>query len=268
LKYKAFLPLVAVGVVAVFAAVGGAASSDSPQLTNVPTANTKATGYAPASRLSAELSQIVLAQGSMKLENPSGIITNYGYENDTPSPTDATVPLMVGIGAGPEAQKTEPDKNTYLVFKNVCSSRPRTRAHRPTQRRRRSRRPSRTSRAPAFATGSITTTFAKRSRTARSASATRSSAVSKSTLSSAGTFAVKVVDAAGAVFPGAAVTFSATGGATTNPTAVTTDANGIAQTTGPKISSRTTFMSGVVSVSTVGSTKYPRSPARPPPAGA
>jgi len=91
LKYKAFLPLVAVGVVAVFAAVGGATSSDSPQLTNVPTANTKATGYAPASRLSAELSQIVLAQGSMKLENPSGIITNYGYENDTPSPTDATV---------------------------------------------------------------------------------------------------------------------------------------------------------------------------------
>ena len=118
MRYKAFLPLVVVGAVAVFAAVGGAASPDSPQLTNVPTANTKATGYAPASRLSAELSQIVLAQGSMKLENPSGIITNYGYENDTPSPTDATVPLMVGIGAGPEAQKTEPDKNTYLVFKD------------------------------------------------------------------------------------------------------------------------------------------------------
>jgi hypothetical protein len=46
------------------------------------------------------------------------------------------------------------------------------------------------------------------------------------------------------------------------------ESNGIAHTTGPKISSRTTFMSGVVSVSTVGSTKYPRSPIRPPPAGA
>ncbi len=117
MKHKAFLLPAAVGAVAVFAAVGGAASPDSPQLTNVPTANTKAAGYAPSSRLSAELSQIAVAQGAMKLENPQGIVTNYGYENDTPSPTDPTVPLMVGTGAGPEAQKTEPDKNTYLVFK-------------------------------------------------------------------------------------------------------------------------------------------------------
>ncbi len=117
MKHKAFLLPVAVGAVAVFAAVGGAAPPDSPQLSNVPTANTKAAGYAPPSRLSAELSQIAVAQGAMKLENPQGIVTNYGYENDTPSPTDASVPLMVGTGAGPEAQKTEPDKNTYLVFK-------------------------------------------------------------------------------------------------------------------------------------------------------
>jgi hypothetical protein len=115
-KRKALFPVLAIGAAAVFATVGGAASPDSPQLTNVPTANSKAPGYAPASRLSAELSQIAVAQGSMKLENPQGIVTNYGYENDTPSPGDATVPLMVGTGAGPEAQKTEPDKNTYLVF--------------------------------------------------------------------------------------------------------------------------------------------------------
>jgi hypothetical protein len=117
LKHKAFLLPVAVGAVPVFAAVGGAASPDSPQLSNVPAANTKAVGYAPSSRLSAELSQIAVAQGAMKLESPQGIVTNYGYENDTPSPTDPSVPLMVGTGAGPEAQKTEPDKNTYLVFK-------------------------------------------------------------------------------------------------------------------------------------------------------
>jgi hypothetical protein len=115
-KRKALFPVLAIGAAAVFVAVGGAASPDSPQLTNVPTANSKAPGYAPASRLSAELSQIAVAQGSMKLENPQGIVTNYGYENDTPSPGDPTVPLMVGTGAGPEAQKTEPDKNTYLVF--------------------------------------------------------------------------------------------------------------------------------------------------------
>ena len=116
MRHKAFLLLLALGAVAVFAAVGSSAPPDSPQLTNV-TANTKAPGYAPASRLSAELSQIAVAQGATKLENPQGIVTNYGYENDTPSPGDATVPLMVGTGAGPEAQKTEPDKNTYLVFK-------------------------------------------------------------------------------------------------------------------------------------------------------
>src|SRR6185437_16008264 len=44
--------------------------------------------------------------------------------------------------------------------------------------------------------------------------------------------------------------------------------NGIADTTGPKISSRTTFMFSLVSTSTVGSTKYPLSPCRPPPATA
>src|SRR4029077_15254460 len=51
-------------------------------------------------------------------------------------------------------------------------------------------------------------------------------------------------------------------------TTSSSELNGIAHTTGPKISSRTTFMSGVVSVSTGGSTKYPRSPPRPPPAAA
>ena len=118
MKRKAFLPAAGVLAAAAFVATGGAAPADSPQLTDVQTANTKATGYAPASRLSAELSQTAVAQGSMKLENPHGIITNYGYENDVSSPDDATVPAMVPVGSPPnEAQKTEPDKNTYLVFK-------------------------------------------------------------------------------------------------------------------------------------------------------
>ena len=53
----------------------------------------------------------------MKLENPQGIITHYGYENDTPSAGDPSLPQMVPVGAAQtEAQKTEPDKNTYLVF--------------------------------------------------------------------------------------------------------------------------------------------------------
>jgi hypothetical protein len=122
-KNKVLFPLLAIGVAAaVFAAVGGASGNDRPQLTNVPTANSKAVGVAPASRLSGELSQIVVAQGSMKLENPQGIITNYGYENDTPSAGDPTSPQMVPVtGAQVEAQKTEPDKNTYLAFKQSQS---------------------------------------------------------------------------------------------------------------------------------------------------
>ena len=42
-------------------------------------------------------------------------------------------------------------------------------------------------------------------------------------------------------------------------------AKGIAQTTGPKISSRTTRISGVVFVNTVGSTNQPSVPCRLPP---
>jgi hypothetical protein len=116
LKRKALVPLFAVGAAASAAAVL-AAGPDVPQLTTI-APNTKSVGYAPASRLSAELTQVVLAQGSMKLENPQGIITNYGYQNDVPSPGDPSVPLMVPSGPTPsEAQKTEPDKNTYLVLK-------------------------------------------------------------------------------------------------------------------------------------------------------
>ena len=116
-KRKALFPLLALGAAATFVAVVNAGPPDGPQLTSVPTANTKAVGYAPASRLSGQLSQIAVAQGSMKLENPEGIVTNYGYENDVSSPGDSTVPLMVPSGAlASEAQKTEPDKNTYLVL--------------------------------------------------------------------------------------------------------------------------------------------------------
>jgi len=111
------------GVAVVLAASGAATSKDDgPALSDVPTANTKAAGYAPAPKLSVELSQIVQAQGATKLENPQGIIGYYGYENDVPSPSDPSVPEMVPAAAvQTEAQKTEPDKNTYLVFKHGLS---------------------------------------------------------------------------------------------------------------------------------------------------
>jgi hypothetical protein len=100
-----------------------AAAPGTPDLSNVPTANAKSDGFSPASRLSAELSQTVLAQGSTKLENPSTLTSYYGYYNDVlnaagdpqmlPTPTTNT-----------EAQKSEPDKNTYLVFHHLHGADP------------------------------------------------------------------------------------------------------------------------------------------------
>jgi hypothetical protein len=81
-------------------------------------ANTKSAGYAPASVLSPELTQIAVAQGSTKVENPTDSVAYYGYDNDVLGPGGQ--PLMVPTPAQPatEAHKTEPDKNTYLVFKD------------------------------------------------------------------------------------------------------------------------------------------------------
>jgi hypothetical protein len=79
----------------------------------------KAVGFAPASKLSTELRQIAQAQGSTELENPnSAALTSfYGYQTDTVSAGDPTKPQMLPTSTSPtEAQKTEPDKNTYLVF--------------------------------------------------------------------------------------------------------------------------------------------------------
>jgi hypothetical protein len=90
-----------------------------PSFTSVPAPNTKAVGYAPWNKISPELAEVIRAQGSTPLENPQGITSFYGYQNDVPSTSDPTVPQMVPTaGVNNEAQKTEPDKNTYLVFDN------------------------------------------------------------------------------------------------------------------------------------------------------
>src|SRR5262249_21424203 len=98
--------------------VGLASASDGgSMLTSVPTANTKSDGYAPASKLSPELRQIVVAQGSRKLENPSALVSYYGYYNDllhAPRPPQ----MLPTASDAAEAQNPEPDKTTALVFRN------------------------------------------------------------------------------------------------------------------------------------------------------
>jgi hypothetical protein len=92
------------------------AASPATDLENVPSANTKSQGYAPASKLSAGLAQIPVA--STKVENPSSAVSYYGYGYDNDTLNAAGEPIMVASAAtgNTEAHKTEPDKNVYLVF--------------------------------------------------------------------------------------------------------------------------------------------------------
>jgi hypothetical protein len=112
---KTALAAVAAIVLASTLVIAAAAGPGDANLTGVPAANTRSAGYAPASALSPELAQIAVAQGSTKVENPTPEVAYYGYDNDVLGPGGE--PQMVPTPAvANEAHKTEPDKNTYLVF--------------------------------------------------------------------------------------------------------------------------------------------------------
>jgi hypothetical protein len=105
------LAVAAVGFAALTAVLAAGAGSSPPgpgDFTNVPFANAKTPGVAPANALSPELADVVAAQGSMKIENGTATIPYYGY--------DGNGTMVPALGSNAEASKTEPDKNTYLVF--------------------------------------------------------------------------------------------------------------------------------------------------------
>jgi hypothetical protein len=104
-------------IAAVLAVSAAATPPSGPTLTGVPAANTRSEGYAPADVLSPELRQTAVAQGSTKLENPSAPTSHYGYDNDVLNSAGQPVMVPTPASGGKEAHKTEPDKNTYLVFK-------------------------------------------------------------------------------------------------------------------------------------------------------
>jgi hypothetical protein len=104
-------------IAALLAVTAGATPPSGPTLTSVPAANTKSEGYAPTDVLSAELTQTAVAQGATKLENPSALTSYYGYDNDVLNSAGQPVMVPTPASGGKEAHKTEPDKNTYLVFK-------------------------------------------------------------------------------------------------------------------------------------------------------
>src|SRR6478735_1384880 len=116
-KLVSLLGALALAITAVLVAVAGATPPTGPTLTGVPSANTRSSGYAPASVLSPQLSQVAVAQGSTKLENPSALTSYYGYDNDVVNAAGQPVMVPTPSSGGKEAHKTEPDKNTYLIFK-------------------------------------------------------------------------------------------------------------------------------------------------------
>ena len=106
----------AVAASAAFAAAVTAFPSSPPELSPVAAANTRSDGYAPVSVLSPRAAAGRRRAGLQSPRHTSALTSYYGYDNDVvnaagqpqmlPSPTTAT-----------EAHKTEPDKNTYLVFR-------------------------------------------------------------------------------------------------------------------------------------------------------
>jgi hypothetical protein len=111
------LAVLASGLVLVGAyATIGQASPSGLTLSDVPSANTRSDGYAPASVLSPELRQVSVAQGATKLDSGSALTSYYGYDNDVLNAAGEPQMLPTPTSPSTEAHKTEPDKNTYLVF--------------------------------------------------------------------------------------------------------------------------------------------------------
>ena len=78
------------------------------KLTSVPAAMPKVEGMTTPSELSPELVEIAAAQGSMPIENPTSLITHYGFGGDGPMVPAAN--SAQGKDNHVEATKTEPDR--------------------------------------------------------------------------------------------------------------------------------------------------------------
>ena len=105
-----------IGVLPASPLFAGDGNNSGVKLTAVQSANPKAPGLASPNILSPELTEVLLAQGSSKLENTSDLTNFYGYDNDGPMlPAPGDLP---SLAHKVEASKTEPDKNTYLILQN------------------------------------------------------------------------------------------------------------------------------------------------------
>jgi hypothetical protein len=92
-------------------------------LTGIASANAKAVGMSQPNILSPQLQEVIWAQGSYKLDGGTGHNLYYGYDDVSPSGA-ANAPFLPASGSTVEAQKTEPDKNTYLVLTGLHGADP------------------------------------------------------------------------------------------------------------------------------------------------
>ncbi len=108
--------------VALYPSDGQAAGPHPPlNWTSIP-ATPDIRGIAAPDALSPELRQYAVAQGSMALENPDGAVGFYGYNANGPLIADPTI--VQAPGHNVEANKTEPDKNTYLHLRGLTGADP------------------------------------------------------------------------------------------------------------------------------------------------
>ena len=113
---KVLATVTAAAITLLPAASAFADGSSAKTLTHVPSANTKTPGFGAPNILSPGLTEVLVATGSSKLENPSDLTSYYGYDNDGPMlPAPGDLP---SLAHKVEASKTEGDKNTYLVLRN------------------------------------------------------------------------------------------------------------------------------------------------------
>ena len=99
---------------AAICALSASAQAESYKLTPLAAPTAKADNLAAATALSPELTQSSVATGAFKLENPTAVLSHYGYAAD-----GALVPAAGDKQSKEhqvEASKTEPDKNTFLVM--------------------------------------------------------------------------------------------------------------------------------------------------------
>ena len=121
MKRRILWMLGVVGVAAAATAAVAASTSSGPSFTNVPSANTKSTGYAPANMLSAGLQQIDVAQGATKVENPMDGISYYGYDDDVLN--EQGQPVMIPVGPTTLKEATRPSRTRTRTYSSVARRR-------------------------------------------------------------------------------------------------------------------------------------------------